>query len=247
MKRTLLLAMAALSLLLGACVNHNPAAVMHQRMNAEQATFPTKLVLLPLDVSVSQVTASGNVDEDPVWCEQARKSLSQAVQRELAARPSFVINPLPKLNETEQARLDEHLALFDLVAGNAITAVNNQSPAWNYKRQKFDYSIGPGLADFREKAGADVALIIIANDFISTGGRKAMSVAATMLGVAPAMGYAGIYAGIVDLQTGDILWLDYFVSYAEKSLLKEADVDEMVKALFQDLPAAQGINHAQKD
>jgi len=239
MKKTIWLAMAIFIFLLNACATKPPTTVMHQRIAGEQARLPSKLLLLPLDVSVSQLTASGNVDEDPEWCNQARERLLRYVQQEMAAKPVFSLNQLPELTKEEQARLDEHLALFDLVAGNAMQAVNSPSPVWNRKRQNFDYSIGSGLADFKARTGADVALIVIANDYISTGGRKAMSVAAAMLGVVPVMGYASVFAGVVDLQSGDILWLDYAISYAEKTLLQDADVEAMVKGLFESFPSAR--------
>jgi len=98
-----------------------------------------------------------------------------------------------------------------------------------------DYTLGPGLAFLAEKTGADAALFVIAQDFVSTNERKALAVVGALFGVALPLGRTFAVAGLVELRTGKLLWQSYDTS-ATPDLRVAADADKVVRGLFQAFP-----------
>jgi hypothetical protein len=110
--------------------------------------------------------------------------------------------------------------------------------AWAHKKNEFDYTVGPGLAFLRAQTGADAALIVLGSDYISSGGRRAAFVAGLLLGVVMPLGQSFITAGIVDLTSGDVLWMS-FDSSASMDSRTPSDVDSLMHDLYQTWPGTQ--------
>lgn len=199
-----------------------------------QSRLPKKVVLLPLDITVSELTASGAVEKDPQWTEEAKLCVIDAT-KVCIDDVCFKLQPLPDLSQEELAILEEYLALYDVAAGSALLHTSPTVHGWESKRQHLDYSLGPGLAFLMEKTGADGALMVIGNDYISSPGRKFTFVMAAAAGVAIPMGHCSLVGGVVDLASGDILWLNHVLSEA-KSLRSAGDAQAMMDSLMKTYP-----------
>ena len=202
---------------------------------------PVRLVALPLSVRVKEMTAGGLMDEVGVWTHEAKGHIHAALQSGKPHANHFELVPLGELSEAENAAVEEHIALFDMVAGGAMghTMVQPVAEAWQPKARRFDYTLGPGLAFLKQKTGADKALIVFGEDVISSAGRKAVFVVAAAFGVGLPLGHSFLIAGLVDLDSGDILWMDYTFSPSDKSFRNRADVDELLTELFTDYPGIE--------
>jgi hypothetical protein len=139
----------------------------------------------------------------------------------------------PRFSEEEKSILDQHTALYGLVAGTAFSFRN--VPAWEHKRKRPDYTIGNGLAYLSNKAEADAAIFVTGEDYVSSGGRKAAFVLAALFGAITLMGHSQLHAGIVDLRTGNVLWSNTAVS-EEWSLKSESGAKTMVDHVFGSCP-----------
>ena len=64
------------------------------------------------------------------------------------------------------------------------------------------------LAELRSLSGADYLLFISTHDEYGSTGRKMLQIAAALGGVAVTSGVHTGYAGLVDLRTGQLLWLN---------------------------------------
>ena len=80
--------------------------------------------------------------------------------------------------------------------------------ARSYKKKEFDYTVGPGWR-FCANAPEDAALIVLGSDYFSTGGRKAAFIAGLVLGVVMPLGRSFMTASLINLKTGDVLWMGF--------------------------------------
>jgi hypothetical protein len=138
---------------------------------------------------------------------------------------------LPRLSPAEAAAIDEHLALYRLVV---VTA---EGTPFGHKVRRFDFGVGPGLAPILQKTGADAVLMVVGRDYASTAGRKTKAV----LGKIPfvniltgdaELGESFVHVGLVDLRTGDLLWMNSDKRGIATNLRDEKDAQAMIDAIF---------------
>ncbi|MFD1789012.1 hypothetical protein ACFSC3_15725 [Sphingomonas floccifaciens] len=144
----------------------------------------------------------------------------------------------------EQARLvEEYTNLFGAVARAVVNYqffVGNRLPTKkrDNKAGVFDWSLGAGVQDLPGARDADYALFIYNKDAYGSTGRKVLQVLA-MLGprISIQSGEHLGYAGLVDLKTGDILWLN--ADAAMGGDVREVDgAEKRVGQLLEDFPGS---------
>ena len=217
---------------LAAMIAVNPALV--QNLDAR----PKKVVLLPPQVFVFELSAGGVPTRMADWEASARDNLSAAAIRRARESGLFELVPAPQLATADLDQLDAHIGLYDRVAQSVFVYGRGEQAAWAHKKNEFDYTVGPGLAFLREQTGADAALIVLGADFISSGGRKAAFIAGLALGIIMPLGQSFMTAGIVDLKTGDVQWMSFDASSSMDSR-NPADVDGLMRALYQTWPGSR--------
>ncbi len=159
------------------------------------------VVVLPVDFEVGQITAGGVfeslADESDLACTQVGSALGNWLSKHPHMRPVAY----PAIDEAESATIREHVALFDIAVRQAWVMEDARGS------RPFTYSLGDGLAFLRERTGADKAILLSGASLGSTGGRQALKfLEFVMFGVVSPMSYSMAYAGIVDLETGQIEW-----------------------------------------
>jgi hypothetical protein len=172
------------------------------------AVTPLRVLVLPVDFDVLEMSASGMVEPVPAETVQAEEALSGATLRVLAHTKQFQIIDMPVMSDAEREVLKEHIALYKLTAYNAAQMIRLGGPTWKAKQEHFDYSIGDGLKFLVERSGADAAVVVAGAQLNSSGGRVAMFILMAAAGVAIPLGGAQGSAGIIDLNTGNIQWLE---------------------------------------
>lgn len=207
----------------------NPA--LSQNLEAR----PKKVVLLPPQVFVFELSAGGVSTRMTDWEATARDNLTTAATRRAHALKLFELLPAPPLEASDLDQLDAHIGLYDRVAHSVFVYGRGEQAAWAHKQNEFDYTVGPGLAFLRERTGADAALIVLGSDFISSSGRKAAFFAGLVLGVVMPLGQSFMTAGLVDLKTGDVLWMSFDASSRMDSR-QASDVDALMQTLYQTYP-----------
>ena len=225
--------------LVAASVMASPAlaamSAINPALSQNLAARPKKVVLLPPQVFVFELSAGGVPTRMPEWETAARSNLATAAARLAHESGPFDVVPTPPLGSTDLDTLDAHIGLYDRVAQSVFVYGRGDQTAWAHKKNEFDYTLGPGLAFLREQTGADAALIVLGSDFISSGGRKAAFIAGLALGIVMPLGQSFITAGIVDLKTGDVQWMS-FDSSSSMDTRKPADVDSLMRSLYQTWP-----------
>lgn len=216
---------------------------VHYKWMQNNPTLPRKVVVLPVDVEVVEVTAGGVEEEVPDWSKEASRGVFKALSAAIG-KQGLKENAAPKFTVISAANVDEHLALYKLVVGTASQI------DWKHKAKRFDYSLGPGLRELADKTGADVAFMVYGRDYTSTAGRKARAVAANIpivgafTGAAPTLGHSYIHVGAVDLKTGDLLWMNSNYREGSTNLRDPNDAAKMMDTIFKLYPGIKEYRKA---
>lgn len=161
----------------------------------------TRVLVIPVDFHVRQVTAGGVAETLARESELACQNLDNAVARWLVRHPAYSPVNYPPLSDDEESLVREHIALFNVAMNEAWVMIRIQ------KRGPFDYTIGDGLGFVAERTGADKAMVVAGSRLKSTGGRTVMKFLEFMLlGVLSPLEQSYLSAGIIDLRTGQIEW-----------------------------------------
>ena len=212
---------------------------VHYKWLAGKPALPKKVVVLPVNIEVVEVSAGGVEEEVPDWSREASQSVFKALSAAIRKQPGLAEVTSRRLSGAAAANLDEHLALYKLVVNTASRI------GWEHKVRRFDYGIGPGLRALANATGADAALMVYGRDHVSTAGRKARAVVGHIpilnifTGPAPKLGHSFIHIGMVDLRTGDLLWMNSKYRDGSTNLRDPEDAAKMVNEIFEWYPGIE--------
>jgi hypothetical protein len=195
------------------------------------------VLLLPPDIRVHELSVGGVAEKVDDWTRAANQSAVEVVREMESSGQHFSIVEVPPLSADDKVLLEQYTALYELVAGNAYIAQKSPFPAWQERARSFDYTLGPGLAPLREHTQADGALFIVGNDYISSAGRKAAMVMGILAGAGPHGAPTFLSVGVVDLQTGNLIWFATDFHVGDRDLRKKGDVESMLRELFGTYPS----------
>lgn len=208
-----------------------------KKAHLDLGSLPKRIVLIEPEIYVKELSVGGVAEKVDEWSVKAKNNVRSALAAQISSRHLFDKLELPEnLSPEEIALLDEHVALYDVVGSNAFYYGRAEFDAWQHKRTEFDYTLGSGLKTLADKSGADAALFIVGEDYISTGGRKAARVFAAMFGVVLPPSPTFLSAALVDLRSGDILWMNYGFAMDSKDLRIAEDVNKMMNEMFLNYP-----------
>lgn len=200
-----------------------------------QELRPKKVLLLPPQMFVAEMSAGGVIQKQDDWSRQASDNLLAATEHYARDSSQFDTMRMPALSPEETEIVESHIGLYDRVASAIHAYGQGRDSGWEQKKREWDYTLGDGLAFLRAKTGADSALIFVGADIISSGGRKAAFTVGLLLGIAIPLGQSFITVGLADLTTGEIRWLSYDQSMSMDS--READeVEALVRDFFKTYP-----------
>ncbi|MDY6904035.1 MAG: hypothetical protein SWH61_05045 [Thermodesulfobacteriota bacterium] len=207
---------------------------------------PQKYLLLPVDVSIYEVSAGGASEEVPELSEQGCKYVTQRLTEHLKKRQGIELTQLPDLSEAEQNLLDQHVALYDRIT--ASMDMYTQIPAFKHKLERPDGTLGSGLSFLAESTGADAAIVASGDGFVSTGGRVATTILYSVLAstLLPVSG-SWLHVGVVDLKTGNVLWTNsYTIGSGIFALNKMSGATRMVEKVLDGYPDFDALAPATK-
>lgn len=204
MKLRVLVAAAAIMLL-------SPQAAQAKVNVAQGFSFPqdkeVRIIVFRPDIKVGSLGVGGIEEPNAEWTEQARKNLMAALQ----ANRQIGGNQLSFLAEQEGENaitVADYQSLFRAVSSSVVTHKVSGAKLPT-KKNKFDWTLGPGAAKLGEIGGGDYALFIHTHDSYGTAGRKVTQVLmAGLFGVAVRAGIHVFYAGLVDLKSGNLVWFN---------------------------------------
>jgi len=193
-----------------------------------------KIVLMPLDVQLSILTAGGTLEPQAQWTRDAKRNMVDALDEIGKERSNdFIVYKEPEQLDASARKILEIERLHRAV-GQAILFHKYVVPLPT-KKNAFDWTLGPEVSVLRKKTHADYALFIHVQDSYSSAGRIFMQVLAAGLGMGIRGGRQAGFTSLVDLTTGNIVWFNYINNPAGDLRTPEPAM-KTVKLLLKGLP-----------
>lgn len=217
-------------LLVAACTTSN------NTKTAMQVTAPppgSTVLLVQPDVELSVLTAVGLSEPRADWSQEATTNLQSALQASLAgdSHTFRVVDPETAMG----GRTGQLMRLHEAVGASILT--------FDYGLYKlpthaagFDWTLGEGARALAEEYDADYALFTFARGNYASGGRVATVVVMAALGVGMPMGGQQMFASLVDLRTGQIVWFNFAVAGAHADMRSTEGATTLIDEMMKDAP-----------
>lgn len=164
-------------------------------------------------ISVGAQSTGGLFEPNADWTDKARQNIDGALAKRQASLGNTVV-PAPEAFGDDARLAEEYTNLFFAVSQAVVNYQffpGNRLPTKkrDNKAGVFDWSLGEGVRNLPGAKDADYALFIYNKDAYGSTGRKLLQVVALLgPGIAVKSGEHKGAAGLVDLKTGDLVWLN---------------------------------------
>lgn len=203
----------------------------------QDGAFPARgqrILVMDPDVELYVLTAGGLLEPSAEWTGAARGHVMAALEEELRGKTLDAVRYEPPQDPERKYAHDQLLKLHAIVAG----VVTGGGMALPTKKGRLDWSLGDDVRALGEASRADYALFVVLRDSYASGSRHAMGigVAIVSLGtVAMPMGQQRGAASLVNLRTGNIVWVNQLFS-STGDLRTAESARKAVKSLLGNLP-----------
>lgn len=222
--------------ILGACVmlaGCTTTAVKSANQSLITAAAPdSRGLLVQPDVQLSLLTAAGLQERREDWSRSGRDNLAAALQGELKQRAHHfeVLDP----KDSMEGRTGQLLRLHEAV-GQSVMAFSYGVPLPT-KKSGFDWTLGDGALVLHDQFHADYALFVTARGSYASAGRKAAMIGMAMLGVGIPLGSQQVYASLVDLRTGRVVWFNVATAGPQADVRSPEGAALLTKDLLKGIP-----------
>lgn len=227
MKR--ILAVIALAFL-AACTTANT------RQFSETMSRPAagaRILVVQPDISLALLTATGLREPRADWSQQGRENIAAQLNTAVAAKghTAEAFDPSAAMD----GRVGQVLRLHQAV-GQSILFANYSPVPLPTKKGSFDWTLGEGVKELGAATGAQYALFTFGGGAYSSGGRATVAVLAAIGGVAIPLGSQQVFASLVDLNTGRILWSNVVTASPSSDMREAPGAQALVQTLLKDAP-----------
>lgn len=195
-------------------------------------------------IQLGMLTAGGVTEPREEWSQQARQYVLRHVQNSMVQDShKFVVGNVDDLMEGrlgQVVRVNE--AVIEAIIAHEYNGYAGAKLAT--KKDDFEWTIGDGSELVGQHFGADYALFISGNGTYASGGRVAAFVVASAFGVGIPLGQQQVMASLVDLKTGQVMWVNYAVAGPGADMREDAGAQSLVESLLKDAPLSVNPNVA---
>ena len=171
------------------------------------------VLLMPLDIELSELTAGGLEEPRADWTEAARNYLRMALDDELAKHNSSVLRYQEPADDPSLLHESQQLQkLYNAVGLSILLHAYNPQLVLPSKKDAFDWTLGPGVRQLAADSGADYVMFVYVRDSYATAGRKLTMFAMAALGIGIQGGMQVGFVSLVDAHTGDVVWFNRLIS-----------------------------------
>lgn len=164
------------------------------------------LVMTP-DVQLSLLTAAGVPEPREDWSIAGRDNLAAGLAASVT-RQEHVASALDPATAME-GRIGQIIRLHDQVGGAILFNRTLKLPTL---RNEPEWTLGEGVQELGTTYSADYALFIVARGSYASGARAAAAIVGLVAGVYIPMGGQQVFASLVDLRTGKIVWFNFVMA-----------------------------------
>lgn len=189
-------------------------------------------LIMPLDVELYSQTAGGVLEPVSSWTGEAKRIIDKEIKLLAAKAGGRAVN----LTDQEADNNYEQLALVKAVSAS-IQLHHHTGSFWRLpsKNGQLNWTVGKGLAGLVEETGARYALYVRVRDSYATAERKLLIGVTALFGVGMVGGIQQVYANLIDLQTGQVVWSN-FVSSATGDLREASVARAATDRIFETFP-----------
>lgn len=166
---------------------------------------PPRILVFRPELKVGEQTTAGIFQNNAEWHASALRELNSALIAAGTERGMAII--LHDEKGANARALVEHRALFRIVVGTILRHKLFGKDPLPSKKDSFDWSLGSGVAQIDPAVRADYGLFLLNHDVFESAGRRAARLVATLMGNDGIAGTHFGYAALVDMKSGDIIWL----------------------------------------
>jgi hypothetical protein len=168
-----------------------------------------RIILMRPTIRVGAQSTGGMNEPNADWTQQARDNIALAL-RDAQTHVGNAVADYDEGGTGEGSLSTQYSNLFGTVADSVIEYqffVGNRLET-KKRKDSFEWSMGAEIGKLRSLESADYALFINTYDEYGSTGRKVLQVVAMMGGVGVTSGVHVGHAGLVDLRTGELVWLN---------------------------------------
>lgn len=203
---------------------------------------PVTIVLMRPDVQVGELQMGGAVQPNADWTKAARENLEKGMAAHNKAR-GLQMTSMADQDGDAAKLVGDYEALHRAVA-KAILDHKYVGAKLPTKKDRFDWTLGPGAQKLGAVGGANYALFFVGRDNFASAGRKAAQVAGALgclvgFCVITTGGQHIYYASLVELSTGNVVWFN-LLRGSEGDVRTPEGAQGMVDAVMASLPTKPG-------
>lgn len=168
-----------------------------------------RIILMRPTIRVGSQSTGGMSEPNADWTALAKEYIGKALADAQTKLGNEVVGYDEGLSG-EGPITSQYGNLFSAVADSVIEYQffpGNRLPT-KKRSKEFEWGVGPGLNQLQSLKNADYALFINTRDDYGSTGRKVLQLFAAMGGVSVTSGVHIGYAGLIDLKTGELVWLN---------------------------------------
>lgn len=170
------------------------------------------ILLFRPTIRVGAQSTGGMFEPNADWTAQGREHIGLSLKQLQDRLGNHVVEASEPVGAQAQI-VAEHMALFAAVSTSVINYqffVGNRLPTKkrDNRNDVFEWTLGSQVANLPGAADADYGLFIYTEDQYGSTGRKVLQAFAMLGGIGVQSGVHKGYAGLVDLKTGELLWLN---------------------------------------
>ncbi|MBU6405892.1 MAG: hypothetical protein KGS44_01975 [Alphaproteobacteria bacterium] len=196
----------------------------------------TIIVAAP-DIQLSILTAAGTLQPRSDWTQQASAHVAASIAERLQQEGHRAVAFEP--DDAMQGRSGQVLRLHEAVAQSILLVHYTPFMPLPTKRDDFAWSLGEGAQEIAANSDAPdarYALFLYARGSYASGGRIAAVAVGAALGVGVTMGGQDLFASLVDLSSGDIVWFNVARAGVNADMREPGGAAALVESLLQSAP-----------
>ncbi len=194
----------------------------------------TILVVAP-DIQLNLLTAVGLQQPRADWTESARTNVAAAFAANLSGQGYAPVAFDP--DAAMEGRIGQLIRLHEAVGASILYFTYAPLSLPTHPRDSFNWTLGEGAREIAAaNNGARYALFIVGRGSYSSGGRVAATIFMAALGVGMAGGGQQMYASLVDLQSGDVIWFNVATASPNTDMRTPEGARALVEAIMKDSP-----------
>lgn len=195
---------------------------------------PVHILVFRPEVRVGSQTTGGMNEPNVDWTEAAKANILAALAKQQRARGTDLVM-VPELAGDQGELVADYTALFRTVAEAAFQHKMFPGNRLPTKRKEFDWTLGEEAARLKV-LGGEYGLFLFTYDSYGSAGRKALQILGAVAGFGLMSSGVHIgYAGLIDLNSGDLVWLNADTSMGGDPRTADG-ADKRVAQLLEEFP-----------